>query len=65
VSGEPAEEPCELRATPAVRRALSQSPPEAVAAAAREFITGPLLPDPHQIGEAAAASGGRQVLCAS
>jgi hypothetical protein len=34
VSGEPAEEPCELRATPAVRRALSQSPPEAVAAAA-------------------------------
>ena len=51
VSGEPAEEACELRATSAVRRALSKSPPEAVAAAACEFITGPLLLDPHQIGK--------------
>ena len=47
---EPAEEPCELRAPSAVRRALSESPPEAVAAAADEFITGPPLLDPHRIG---------------
>jgi len=51
VSGEPAEEPGELRATSAVRRALSKSPPEAVAAAACEFITGPLPLDSHQIGK--------------
>jgi mRNA interferase RelE/StbE len=50
VSGEPAEEACELRATSTVRRALSESLPEAVAAAAYEFITGPLL-DPHRIGK--------------
>ena len=51
MSGEPAEEPGELRATSAVRRALSKSPPEAVAAAACEFITGPLPLDSHQIGK--------------
>ena len=51
MSGEPAEEACELRATSAVRRALSESLPEAVAAAAYEFITGPLLLDPHRIGK--------------
>src|SRR5438034_8458001 len=51
VSGEPAEEPCELRATSTVRRALSESLPEAVAAAAYQFITGPLLLDPHRIGK--------------
>jgi mRNA interferase RelE/StbE len=51
VSKEPAEQPCELRATSAVRRALTESRPEAVAAAAYEFITGPLLLDPHRIGK--------------
>ena len=52
MSREPAEEPCELRATPTVRRALSESLPEAVAAAAAyEFITGPLLLDPHRVGK--------------
>jgi len=50
VSKEPAEEPYGLRATSTVRRALSESLPEAVAAAAYEFITGPLL-DPHRIGK--------------
>jgi mRNA-degrading endonuclease RelE of RelBE toxin-antitoxin system len=51
VSREPAEAACELRATSTVRRALSESLPEAVAAAACEFITGPLLLDPHRIGK--------------
>jgi len=51
VSREPAEEPYELRATSTVRRALSESLPEAVAAAAYEFITCPLLLDPHRIGK--------------
>jgi mRNA-degrading endonuclease RelE of RelBE toxin-antitoxin system len=51
VNGEPAEEPCELRAPSTVRRALSESLPEAVAATACEFITGPLLLDPHRIGK--------------
>ena len=47
----PAEEPYELRATSTVRRVLSEGLPEAVAAAAYEFITGPLLLDPHRIGK--------------
>ena len=51
VSREPAEESYELRATSTVRRALSENLPEAVAAAAYEFITGPLLLDPHRIGK--------------
>ncbi len=51
MSREPAEEPYELRATSTVRRALSESLPEAVAAAAYEFLTGPLLLDPHRIGK--------------
>jgi mRNA-degrading endonuclease RelE of RelBE toxin-antitoxin system len=51
VSGEPAEDAYELRSTSTVRRALSESLPEAVAAAAYEFITGPLLLDPHRIGK--------------
>jgi mRNA interferase RelE/StbE len=41
----------ELRTTSAVRRALSETLPEAVAAAAYEFITGPLLTDPYRIGK--------------
>jgi mRNA-degrading endonuclease RelE of RelBE toxin-antitoxin system len=51
VSREPAEAAYELRATSTVRRALSESLPEAVAAAACEFVTGPLLLDPHRIGK--------------
>ena len=49
---EPAEEePYILRATPTVRRALGETLPEAVAAAAYEFITGPLLREPHRVGK--------------
>jgi mRNA-degrading endonuclease RelE of RelBE toxin-antitoxin system len=44
-------EPYELRTTSTVRRALSGTLPEAVAAAAYEVITGPLLADPHRIGK--------------
>ncbi len=51
MSGESAEDACELRTTSTVRRALSETPPEAVAAAAYEFITGPLLMDPYRIGK--------------
>ena len=51
MSREPAEAAYELRATSTVRRALSESLPEAVAAAAYEFVTGPLLLDPHRIGK--------------
>jgi len=51
VSDTRAEEPYELRTTSTVRRALSETLPEAVAAAAYEFITGPLLADPHRIGK--------------
>jgi mRNA-degrading endonuclease RelE of RelBE toxin-antitoxin system len=39
-----------LQATPTVRRQLAEDLPEAVAAAALEFITGPLLDNPHRIG---------------
>jgi mRNA-degrading endonuclease RelE of RelBE toxin-antitoxin system len=41
----------EPRTTSTVLRALSETLPEAVAAAAYEFITGPLLTDPHRIGK--------------
>jgi mRNA interferase RelE/StbE len=51
VSDSPAEDPYELRATSTVRRALSETLPEAVAAAAYEFITGPLLTDPYRVGK--------------
>jgi mRNA interferase RelE/StbE len=51
VSDTPAEESYELRATSTVCRAVSETLPEAVAAAARKFITGPLLSDPHRIGK--------------
>jgi mRNA interferase RelE/StbE len=34
-----------------VRRALAEIRPEAVAAAAYEFITGPLLEQPHRVGK--------------
>jgi mRNA-degrading endonuclease RelE of RelBE toxin-antitoxin system len=51
VSGDSAEDPYELRTTSTVRRALSESLPAAVAAAAYDFIAGPLLADPHRIGK--------------
>jgi mRNA interferase RelE/StbE len=51
VSGGPAEDSYELRTTSSVRRALGETLPEAVAAAAYEFITGPPLADPHRIGK--------------
>jgi mRNA-degrading endonuclease RelE of RelBE toxin-antitoxin system len=50
VSGDPVDSD-ELRTTSTVRRALSETLPEAVAVAAYEFITGPLLTDPHRIGK--------------
>ena len=40
-----------LRATPTVRRALAETVPEAVAAAALEFITRPLLENPYRLGK--------------
>jgi len=51
VSGELADDPYELRTTSTVRRALSETLPESVAAAAYQFITGPLLADPYRIGK--------------
>lgn len=51
MTGDPADDSYELRTTSAVRRALSETLPEAAAAAAYEFITGPLLADPHRIGK--------------
>src|SRR5262249_42196188 len=51
VSSEPAENSYDLRTTSAVRRALSETLPEAVAAAAYEFITGPLVREPYRIGK--------------
>jgi mRNA interferase RelE/StbE len=47
----PSDEPYELRTTPSVLRALGETLPEAVAAAAHEFITGPLPEQPHRIGK--------------
>jgi mRNA-degrading endonuclease RelE of RelBE toxin-antitoxin system len=44
-------EPYALRTTPTVRRALSHRLPEAVAAAAYEFMTGPLLTGPYRVGK--------------
>ena len=51
MSEQPRGEPYVLRATPTVRRALAETLPEAVAAAAYEFITGPLLEQPHRVGK--------------
>ena len=41
----------DLAITPTARRQLSDHLPEAVATAAYEFITGPLLDNPHRIGK--------------
>ena len=43
--------PYVLRTTATVRRALTTSLPEAVATAAYDFITGPLLTEPHRVGK--------------
>ena len=51
MSDVPAEDSYELRTTSTVRRALSETLPESVAAAAYEFITGPLLREPHRVGK--------------
>lgn len=40
-----------LRIARPAARALSEALPEKVAAAAYEFITGPLLDDPHRVGK--------------
>jgi mRNA interferase RelE/StbE len=40
-----------LRTTPTVRRAIAETLPEAIAAAALEFITGPLLEQPYRVGK--------------
>lgn len=42
--------PYELGTTPPARRALAERLPPEVAAAAVEFITGPLLDEPHRVG---------------
>ena len=51
MTGPAPDEPYTLRTTPTVRRALTETLPEAVAAAAYEFITGPLLAQPHRVGK--------------
>ncbi|WP_369802931.1 hypothetical protein [Mycobacterium sp. EPa45] len=53
----------ELVVAPTVRRQLTQTLPEAVAFAAYEFITGPLLDNPHQVGRAIAAAARRSSQC--
>jgi mRNA interferase RelE/StbE len=40
-----------LAITPTARRQLTERLPEAVATAAYEFITGPLLDNPHRVGK--------------
>jgi mRNA interferase RelE/StbE len=51
VSEESTAEPYKLRTTPTVRRALGERLPEAVAVAAYEFMTGPLIREPHRVGK--------------
>jgi len=51
VTRDPAEAAYALRTTPTVRRALTETLPEPVAAAAYEFICGPLLSEPHRVGK--------------
>ncbi|MGC5052841.1 type II toxin-antitoxin system RelE family toxin [Micromonospora sp. DT48] len=45
------EDPYTLRTTPTVRRALAERLPEAVAVAAYEFMTGPLVREPYRVGK--------------
>jgi mRNA-degrading endonuclease RelE of RelBE toxin-antitoxin system len=51
VSGQSPGELYLLRTTPTVRRALGEILPAAVAAAAYEFITGPLLGQRYRVGK--------------
>ena len=51
MSEQAAAEPYKLRTTPTVRRALSERLPEAVAVAAYEFMTGPLIREPYRVGK--------------
>jgi len=51
VNDPPAEQPYLLRTTPTVKRALAESLPKAVSAAAHEFLTGPLLRSPKRVGK--------------
>jgi mRNA interferase RelE/StbE len=51
VTGPSDEEPYTLRTTPTAPRALGETLPEAVATAAYEFITGPLLRQPYRVGK--------------
>ncbi|MHB8294422.1 MAG: type II toxin-antitoxin system RelE family toxin [Acidimicrobiales bacterium] len=44
-------ERCRLRIARPAARALTELLPEKVAAAVYEFITGPLLDDPHRVGK--------------
>ena len=41
----------ELRLSRSARRALAETLPESVAAAVWEFVTGPLLDNPHRVGK--------------
>lgn len=41
----------ELRLSRAARRALAETLPASVAAAVWEFVSGPLLDDPHRVGK--------------
>jgi mRNA-degrading endonuclease RelE of RelBE toxin-antitoxin system len=43
--------PYTLRTTPTIRRALAERLPQVVAAAAYEFIAGPLLEAPYRVGK--------------
>ena len=45
-------DPYELGTAPPARRALAERLPRDIAAAAVEFITGPLLDKPHRVGKA-------------
>ena len=51
MTSEAPEDTYALRTTPTVRRALTETLPEPVAAAAYEFITGPLLAQPYRVGK--------------
>ena len=51
MSEAPIAEPYRLRTTPTVRRALGERLPEAVAIAAYEFMTGPLIREPYRVGK--------------
>ena len=51
MAGDAGDDLYELRTTSTVRRALSEILPEAVATAAYEFITGPLLREPYRVGK--------------